>query len=162
MEELIARARARDPEAFCDLMRRYKLPMYKVAKGILYSDEDVADAMQDAVLACWEEIDGLRNPSGFRAWLMKILVNKCRDIMRKKELLFLSDEMPEIETKDTELENLEWAEVLRGLDEKYRMVLILYYIEGFRASEISEILGIPASTVRTQLERGRKKLSGTV
>ncbi len=45
MEELIARVRARDPEAFCDLMRRYKLPMYKVAKGILYSDEDVADAM---------------------------------------------------------------------------------------------------------------------
>ncbi|GFI31849.1 ECF RNA polymerase sigma factor SigW [Lachnospiraceae bacterium] len=58
-----------------------------------------------------------------------------------------------------ELLNLEWNETLSHLDKKYRLVLMLYYVEGFKTSEISKILEIPESTVRTRLARGREKLT---
>ena len=53
----------------------------------------------------------------------------------------------------------EWEQVLQSLDEKYRLVMLLYYVDGFKIREISEILDIPAATVKTRLVRGRKQLS---
>ncbi|MCD7765126.1 MAG: sigma-70 family RNA polymerase sigma factor, partial [Lachnospiraceae bacterium] len=51
---------------------------------------------------------------------------------------------------------------LNMLDEKYRLVLMLYYVEGYKTSEISAILEVTESTVRTQLARGREKLAQAV
>ena len=53
----------------------------------------------------------------------------------------------------------EWEQVLQGLDEKYRLVMLLYYVDGFKIREVSEILDIPAATVNTRLVRGRKQLA---
>ena len=53
----------------------------------------------------------------------------------------------------------EWEQVLQGLDEKYRLVMLLYYVDGFKIREVSEILDIPAATVKTRLVRGRKQLA---
>lgn len=55
--------------------------------------------------------------------------------------------------------NVEWNEVLLAVDEKYRLVLMLYYVDGYKTSEISQILEIPESTVRTRLARGRERLA---
>ena len=71
------------------------------------------------------------------------------------------EEIPEISENDSGFVNAEWKEALNCLDEKYRLVLMLYYIEGFKTSEISQILEIPESTVRTRLARGRSLLSDT-
>jgi RNA polymerase sigma factor (sigma-70 family) len=54
---------------------------------------------------------------------------------------------------------VEWNEMLKLLDEKYRLVIMLYYVEGFKTSEISQILDMPEATVRTRLARGRDKLA---
>lgn len=55
--------------------------------------------------------------------------------------------------------NLEWKEALAALDEKYRLVLVLFYSEGFHTKEIASMLKIPNSTVRTRLARGREQLA---
>lgn len=89
---------------------------------------------------------------------MKILVNKCYDQIRKKGLVDFSEELLEIKTYSN-YDRMEWQELLWKLDEKYRVVLILYYLEEFKTSEISEILEIPETTVRTRLKRGREKLA---
>ena len=54
--------------------------------------------------------------------------------------------------------NLELKEALAALVEKYRIIMILFYSEGYRIREISDILKIPESTVKTRLQRGREKL----
>lgn len=56
--------------------------------------------------------------------------------------------------------NIIWnlKEALAALDEKYRIIMILFYSEGYRIREISDILKIPESTVKTRLQRGREKL----
>ena len=133
--------------------------MYKTARAILNNEEDAADAISDTILACWEKLGQLRENKYFRTWLTKILVNKCKDIIRKKQNLLFTDEMPEIPSKDYGYENLEWKQTLNELDERYRTILILYYVEGFKTSEIAEIMELPESTVRTRLSRGREKMA---
>lgn len=67
--------------------------------------------------------------------------------------------MPEPAAFDRHFENVEWNEALKTLDEKYRLVIMLYYVEGFKTSEISQLLDMPESTVRTRLSRGREKIA---
>ena len=61
-------------------MQLHMKDMYRTAVSILMNDEDAADAIQDAILACWEKIDGLKEPRYFRTWMTRILINKCYDI----------------------------------------------------------------------------------
>lgn len=155
---LIRMAKQKDPDAFADLIQSHMQLLYKTARQILNNDEDIADAIQETILACWEKLDKLNHPEAFRGWLMKIMVNKCYDQIRKKGPVDLTEKILEVETF-SDYNQMEWQELLWKLDEKYRIVLILYYLEGFKTSEISEILEIPESTVRTRLKRGREKLA---
>lgn len=159
MDSLIQRSREGDPDAFTELMQSHMQNMYKTAKAILRSDEDVADAIQETIIRCWEKLWQLKEDKYFATWMTRILINKCNDILKKKEAYLLDNELQNIVTHDTGFDNVEWNEVLNSIDEKYRLVIILYYVEGFKTSEISQILDIPESTVRTRLVRGRKKMS---
>lgn len=159
MNNLIKKAKERDADAFTELMQSQMQNMYKAARSLLSNEEDAADAISETILTCWEKIDRLREDRYFRTWMTRILINKCNDIRKKKENLFSTDEMPEVEVKEEGYGNLEWNEALDMLDGKYRTVIILYYVEGFKMSEIAEILEIPEATVRTRIARARKKMS---
>lgn len=158
-ETLIKKARERDADAFTELMMSQMQNMYKTARSVLSNEEDAADAISDTILVCWEKIGQLKEDRYFRTWMTRILVNKCRDIQRKKANLFFTDQVPEVETEEKGFENLEWEQALESLDEHYKAVVVLYYAEGFKTSEIAEILEMPESTVRTRLARAREKLA---
>ena len=161
MIQLVKRSISGDADAFLELMEKNSLAMYKVARGILDNDEDAADAMQDTILTCFEKIHTLKNPEYFKTWMIRILVNKCKDILRLGRRMVCVEELPEQETGSTvEAEaNLEWKEALRGLDEKYRLIVVLFYADGLRTAEIGKLLQLPDSTVRTRLARGREQLA---
>ena len=97
----------------------------------------------------------------FKTWMIRILINKCKDILRSGRRMICVEELPEQAAKDTvEAEaNLEWKEALWGLDEKYRLIVVLFYAEGLRTAEIGKLLQLPDSTVRTRLARGREQLA---
>ena len=159
MENLILEAKGGNSDAFTRLMQSQLQNMYKAARAILSNDEDVADAISDTILTCWEKIWQLKNPSYFRTWMTRILINKCKDILRKQSGLSLVEELPEQPVYDTKYENVEWKDALNSLDEKHRLVMVLYYVEGFNTVEISEMLDMTESTVRSRLSRGREKLA---
>ena len=75
--QLVIAAKKNDKDAFASLIQLNKQYMYKVALAILMNDEDVADAMQDTILTCWEKITGLREERYFKTWMTKILINRC-------------------------------------------------------------------------------------
>ena len=158
MDKLIREAKSGNEAAFTELIKLHTQSMYKASRAILHHDEDVADAISETVLTCWEKIKQLKSDKYFKTWLMRILINKSNDIFRKRESLFFASEMPEIAINDNNLMNIEWREILNSLNEKYRIVIMLYYVEGFKTSEISQILETPESTVRTRLARGREQL----
>lgn len=159
MNNLITKAKMRDADAFTKLMQSQMQNLYKTARAILYHEEDAADAISETILTCWEKIGQLKQDHYFRTWMTRILVNHCNDILQKRKNLCFMDELPEVPCRDTSYENMEWEEALNLLDEKYRLVFFLYYVQGFKTVEISAILEIAESSVRTRLARGRKKLA---
>lgn len=158
MKLLIKRAKKHDKDAFVELMEQQKLTMYKVARSYLESNEDIADAIQETILSCYEKLDSLKEERYFKTWLIRILINKCRDILRTGSREYLTEQIPEQGEKCMALENYEFQELLRSLDEKYRTILVLYYAEGFKIREIAQILELEENTVKTRLSRARKIL----
>lgn len=154
---LAKKAQGKNHEAFSELIHLYTADMYKVAVSILMNDEDAADAIQDAILTCWEKIHTLKQPKYFKTWLIRILIYKCYDIRKTHEKITYLEEYEEIAAE--EYSNLEFKEALSVLDEKYRTIIVLYYSEGYTAKEIAELLHIPQGTVLTRMKRAREKLA---
>lgn len=150
-------AKRKDSDAFETLMRGELPGMYRIARSMLQNDEDAADAIQDTMLKCWEKMGTVKDFSFFRTWLTKILINNCNDILRKRKPTVTYDEIPEIPTVDDYFTD-SWKEIVAGIDEKYRVVIELFYIEEFSTREIAKILKISEANVRSRLSRGRKQL----
>lgn len=158
MEKLIQRAKEKDADAFAELMQRQMQSMYKTAWAMVGNDEDVADAIQETILTCYEKIGQLKTNAYFHTWMIRILINKCNDLLRKRSRVQLTEEPVEIPVMERAYENAEWKEVLMALDEKYRVVVLLYYIEGMSTADIGKILRLSESAVRSRLSRARKML----
>lgn len=158
-ELLIRKAKKGDSDAFCKLMDLQMQSMYKVARSYLRNDEDAADAIQDTILSCYEKLPTLKQNHYFKTWLIRILINKCKDILHAKSYLTYTDNLPETPVYEEDFEAAEWNQVLAPLDEKYRSILLLYYMEGFNTREIGEILNMKESTVKSRLLRGRRQIS---
>lgn len=158
MIQLVKRAMKSDTDAFLELMERNSLSMYKVARGILRNDEDVADAVQDTILTCFEQLHTLKKPEYFKTWMIRILINECNAILRHYRNLNLQEDFPDVPRADAALAEFEFKEMLGQTDEKYRAILILHYVEGFKISEIADLLNLKENTVKTRLARGREQL----
>lgn len=158
MQTLIEKAVQGDVEAFLELMDKNSLAMYKVARAILNNDDDAADAIQSTILKCFEKMDTLQKPEYFKTWLIRILINNCNRILRHYKRESLSGEMPETLKTDSALAEFEFKEMLNLVDEKYRLVLILYYLEGFKIPEIAALLEMNVNTVKTRLARAREQI----
>lgn len=154
--KLIKKAKSRDPDAFTELMRLYIKDMYCAAIAILMNDEDAADAIQETLLACWEKLCTLKEDKYFKTWMTRILINNCYSI-RNREKHFTDLENGEELFQNDEY-NLEVKEALAKLNEKYRVPVMMFYVQGYKISEISQILEIPQSTIQTRLARAREKL----
>lgn len=161
MDSLVKRAMKHDVDAFVQLMEENTPSMYKVARGFLQDDEDIADVIQDTILTCLEKIGTLRQEKYFKTWMIRILMNHCTDLLRERKKICSYEKLWELQEnqkpRQPEL-SLEWKDLLSQLDEKYRVIIILYYLEGFKIKEISQLLDINVSTVKTRLSRGRKEL----
>lgn len=143
-------------EEFTVQIMDMKKTLYHVSCGILRSEADREDAVQECICKAWEKRDSLKSAGAFRAWVTRILINECYDICRRGSKIVLLDEMPEAvapESGDREL-----RAAVMGLDEIYRMPILLFYVEGFSIREISRILQIPEGTVKSRLFAGRGKL----
>lgn len=158
MEELIQRARDGDGTAFGELIEGQKQLLYKVALRYLRNDADVADAIGETVLTCFEKLGTLRQPQYFRTWLVRVLIRKCQDILRRRSRDVPLDEAAELGRDEPGHARAEFLALLDSLDEKYRTVLLLYYGEGFTVSDIARATGLPPETVKTRLRRARAKL----
>lgn len=159
VDTLIRRAKKKDSEAFCQLMDLHMQSMYKIAIAYLKNEEDAADAIQDTILTCYEKLQTLKQNRYFKTWLTRILINKCKDILSQNKRIWPMENLPETGRTSTEYSHAEWNATLSFLDEKYRIVLLLYYMEGFSVKDISQILEMKEPTVKSRLQRGRRQLA---
>lgn len=156
MELLVKRAKRGDAEAFIALMEENKQSMYKVAGGFLRDREDIADAMAETVLNCFEKIGTLHQDSYFKTWMIRILINNCNDILERKKRSIPTEDVPEIET--TGSGRTEFQELIEPLKEQDRSIFTLYYVYGMKTKEIAVCMKMKEGTVMSRLKRGREML----
>lgn len=157
MNTLVRRAKKGDRAAFTELLFSQEARLYRIAATILKNEEDASDALQETALSCWENIETLQKEEFFQTWVTRILINRCNDILRKRKRFAESGVMTEVGKLDRSLAEAEWYLALNEIDEKYRVVLILYYADGFKVREIAEILSLNENTVKERLASARKQ-----
>lgn len=155
-------ARRGDPEAFIALIERHKQSLYKVARGYFSENMDVEDVISETILTCWEHISQVKEPTALKAWLLRVLINKCNDQKRLQARLIPVEELPEAPAQDPDPGNLNFESLIACLDEATRPLMILYYGEGFKVREIAAMTGLPKGTVTSRLKRGRERLSAVL
>ncbi len=178
--ELVRRGQAGDKEAFEELVRRHQHRVFAVAGGILRRREDVEDIAQQVFVKAYFSLKRFDQRAAFSTWLYKITVNECWDLLRKKKVrpllyesdlseeqarLFSASERLDSGAQDVsdKLEAQQQVEnLLQGLDERDRMMLILKEVEGFGIEEIAEILDLNANTVKVRLFRARRRIVNQV
>ncbi|MBR1585061.1 MAG: sigma-70 family RNA polymerase sigma factor [Clostridia bacterium] len=144
-------------EAFIQCALEQERTLYRVAKTILRSDADCADAVQEALLKGLNHAAVLRNECYAKTWLTRILINTCKDMLRKEKrqpTVALSDYLP----AEDRAEQRELYEALQALEEKWRLPLVLHYLEGFSIREIAQMLRVPEGTVKRRLWQARKEM----
>ncbi|SMF91653.1 RNA polymerase sigma-70 factor, ECF subfamily [Paenibacillus uliginis N3/975] len=156
----VERAQKGSHEAFIHLTKPLELQMYNIAKAIVRQDEDCADAMQEAILKAYKSIANLRNPSFFKTWLFRILINECNTILRKRSnvVSLFGHEDAQSSTPNTDL-NIDLREAVYRLEEVSRTIVILHYFRDLPLRQIAEMLDLNESTVKTRLHRARTTLS---
>lgn len=155
-DNLVFKAKRGDKTAFVNLMQVNEKYMYRVAVTILKNDSDVGDAMQDTILTCFQKITMLKKEKYFKTWLTRILLNKCYDIINQKKKIISLEEISEITYKNNDFSNVENSS-LEELCDNSRLVMTLFYEDGFSIKEISKITGLNPNTVKTRLSRGRQE-----
>ena len=164
--ELVERTRRGDEDAFGVLVERYMRASYAVAFSVTGRHEDAQDAAQESLLVALQRLEECRSPEKFGGWLMTIVRNRARNLVRR-EVLRDTDQVPEsassrTPTPDRELETVELREnlsmALGELPEIQRQIVLLHDLEGWKHREIAERLDLPSGTVRSHLHFARKAL----
>jgi RNA polymerase sigma factor (sigma-70 family) len=164
-EDLIARCKAGDRDAHYRLYKLYSRAMFNVSYRITGREEDAEDALQEAFISAFHNLNNYRGDAAFGAWLKRIVVNKAINILKKRRHeLMPEDQRWDVAEETTPAEYKEELTVERvkkaidQLPDGYRAVLSLYLLEGYDHEEIGEILGISESTSKSQLNRAKSKL----
>jgi len=134
--------------------------LYRVARSILYSEQDCADAVQEAVFQGWIKRGQLRDISRFKTWITRITVNECRNLQRRalKQKKAVEASIDEMRRPAQSGGKVELEAALSELPDKYRLPIVLYYMEDYPTKTIAGMLEIPEGRLRERMRTARKLL----
>ena len=166
--DLVERARAGDLEAFSELARQSIDRLYVLARLILRDSDRAKDATQEALIAAWRDLAGLRDPDRFEAWLRRLLVTACYREARKTGRRMRAESQvrpivghlasPEAAVADRD----QLARGFSGLSPEQRALIVLHYYMGLPIHETALALGLPEGTVKSRLSRTTQQMRATL
>ena len=162
---LVKKAIKGNKSAFGKLVQQHYERIYRTAYLYVHNEEDALDAVQEATYQAFTSIHSLKNPEYFLTWFTRIVIRCSVHILNKESnVVPLSDEIlanlpgqvnPNIE------ESSQLLHAIQQLRENYRTVIILFYYYDYPIKTISNVMGIPESTVKTYLSRGKAELKAS-
>ena len=164
--QLIQRCKNNNRKAQLELYNMYCDAMYVIAYRYIKDTAQAEDAMQEAFINAFTKLHQFTGEVTFGAWLKKIVINKCLDVLKAKklELVSLNEAITaqDIEEHDWEVSTVlsidQIKKAIQTLKEKYSIPLLLFLVEGYDHQEIAQILNITPVSSRTAVHRGKKKL----
>jgi len=179
--ELVRRAREREETALRAIMQANNRRLYRLARGILRSDSEAEDVVQETYVRAFVHLDGFRGESSLSTWLSRIAINEALGRVRREtrtvEWGAQTETLPEAEiihfplssaARDPE-KSMAQREIQRvvehaidELPEVFRMVFIARVMEGMTIEETAGLLCVKPETVKTRLHRARAMLRENV
>jgi RNA polymerase sigma-70 factor, ECF subfamily len=174
---LIQLSRTGDRRAFVELVELYSSKIHRLAYRMLHNKPDSEDIVQETFMRVYMNLNHYDESQKFSTWIYRIGRNVCIDLLRKKRpAASLDAELSEtdedynfyskIASNESSPEHLvvqseteeQIHKSIHKLADKYKSVITLYYLQELSLQEISERLGLPVTTVKTRLHRGRELL----
>lgn len=162
--ELVALSANGDDKAFCCLIDRHYMFIYKVAYKWVGNKEDAEDLAQDVCVKLAHKLSLYSPDAKFTTWLYKVIANAARDLAKSSQRKSLKVDLDDVilESQDpNQEEKMIQAQAIQTLDElplKIKEAVILVYIEGFNHAEAAKILGCAETTISWRVFQGKKRL----
>lgn len=138
-------------------VEKYSQMLFRICYSILCNKHDAEDALQETFLRYMTKAPLFNDSEHEKAWLIKVATNISKNMARfnSRHAVENLDELRHIGISD---DDRDIFELIMRLPAKYKIVLDLYYIEGYKANEIADITNTSPVTVRKRLQYGRKML----
>ncbi len=161
--QLIKKAKAGDTTAFATLYETIYKDLYRFALYTLKNPSDAEDVVSESVIDAFSQIRKLRKEESFKAWIFKILSNKCRQKFKTQHLSL--EEIP-WDFPDTSSSNLETDTLIReeffSLSNEERLIISMHLFAGYKSREIAKILHMNENTIRSKESRALKKIASNI
>lgn len=144
-------------EEIKELVEKYSSLIFRISYCILCNSADAEDAVQETFLKYITKAPEFNDEEHRKAWLIKVSANISKNMLMfrlRRDTVNIDD----IESIGVDRDDSETFEMIMSLPSKHKIVLTLYYIEGYRCKEIAEIIGISEEAVRKRLQKGRELL----
>ncbi len=166
--EIIEKCKQNNRKAQLQLYNQYCDGMFVVANRFVKDTLEAEDIVQEAFIKAFEKLHQYKAEVTFGAWLKRIVINKCIDLLKSKKQQLLELDEVHLKVVDSSYED-EWLvddaitldevkDAISKLSDKYKYVVMMFLIEGYDHQEIAEVLNITEVASRTQLSRGKAKL----
>lgn len=167
MENLVKKAKKGNEEAFSKLIVLEKNGLYKIAVSRMKTLEDAEDVLQETIIEAYVKIHKIKKNESFKSWIRKILISQINTFYErkaKKEIKIKTKLMENFEEEnknnnivETE-QDMDFKMLLDKLEDEDKTIILLFYNDGYKIKEISQMLNINENTVKTKLSRARKKI----
>lgn len=131
--------------------------LYRVAYSILPQQADREDAVQACILRAWHKRHTLREPRYMQSWVIRILINECNTLLRKRRRELPTDDIPGRVAPPPDAD-IALHDLFLSLEEDLRLPAVLFYMEDMPIREIASAMRLPAGTVKSRLHRARGKM----
>jgi RNA polymerase sigma-70 factor (ECF subfamily) len=156
--ELVEGCKRGNLRAFERLYQLHAARLKSVAFHLLGRREDAEDAVQETFLKVYRAMEGFEAQSGVATWMCRILINCCYDAMRKQQRLAEQPAGRDLPSGADVPLRIALERALQRLNERQRIVFLLFEVEGFKHSEIAAILQVPEGTSRSWLFEAKREL----
>lgn len=163
--DLVNKCKQNDERAQMRLYDLYAKSMFNTAVNFVKDRAIAEDMMQEAFIKAFDKIETFNNKVTFGAWLKRIVINQCLDLLKKRKLKIVDMQEQQLEVPEEENWQVEMPvsmnqikEAIESLTDSNKMVVKLFLLEGYDHQEIAQILGITEVNSRSQLHRGKLKL----
>lgn len=142
-------------------VERYGKMLFRICLVNLCNVEDAEDAVQECFLRYLTKAPQFTSSEHEKAWLIKVATNICKNINRFR-FSHQTIELDELRDIGVDSADSDLFEAILGLPAKYKIVMDLYYVEGYRVSEISELIGVSESAVRKRMQHAREMIKNEI
>lgn len=137
------------------IVDKYGNMLFRMCLVILCNENDAEDVVQDTFITYLTKSPPFNDSEHEKAWLITIATNRCKN-MRRYNIIRKHMDINDLQLYCKDDENYGLIEHLMRLPNKHKIVLLLYYVEGYKVDEIAKILGITTLAVKKRLQRGRE------